>query len=136
MVQEQELSELAANPAQQIGRAARPRHRSVRHEIQSHSSSEAHSEAYRRLAKEELEEQADRSSALRAALCRNAGWAKLQFAHLQDLDGKIQIYVREDSVRRSSIKAFDLLDIGDMIGVKGVVFKTKTGETSVKVQGT
>lgn len=58
---------------------------------------------------------------------------KAGFAHLQDLSGKIQIYVREDKVGATLYEAFDILDLGDMIGVQGVVFKTKTGETSIKV---
>lgn len=58
---------------------------------------------------------------------------KASFAHIQDLTGKIQIYVRADSVPEAKYKAFNLLDIGDVIGVSGTVFKTKTGETSIKV---
>ncbi|WP_080831601.1 lysine--tRNA ligase [Cohnella massiliensis] len=58
---------------------------------------------------------------------------KASFAHIQDLSGKIQIYVRADSVPEHKYKAFGLLDIGDIIGVTGIVFKTKTGETSIKV---
>ncbi|GIO16278.1 lysine--tRNA ligase [Cohnella xylanilytica] len=58
---------------------------------------------------------------------------KASFAHIQDLTGKIQIYVRADSVPETKYKAFNLLDIGDVIGVQGTVFKTKTGETSIKV---
>lgn len=58
---------------------------------------------------------------------------KASFAHIQDLSGKIQIYVRADSVPEDKYKAFNLLDIGDVIGVRGNVFKTKTGETSIKV---
>ncbi|WP_040953077.1 lysine--tRNA ligase [Gorillibacterium massiliense] len=57
---------------------------------------------------------------------------KASFAHIQDLSGKIQIYVRKDSVPENEYAAFDLLDIGDIIGVEGTVFKTKTGETTVK----
>lgn len=59
---------------------------------------------------------------------------KASFAHIQDLSGQIQIYVREDAVGDVAYKAFDILDLGDIVGVKGVVFKTKTGETSIKVQ--
>ena len=59
---------------------------------------------------------------------------KASFAHLQDITGKIQIYVREDALDANIYKAFDILDIGDMVGVEGVVFKTKTGETSIKVK--
>ncbi|WP_192896504.1 lysine--tRNA ligase [Cohnella sp. AR92] len=58
---------------------------------------------------------------------------KASFAHIQDLTGRIQIYVRADSVPEDKYKAFGILDIGDIIGVTGVVFKTRTGETSIKV---
>ncbi|MCL6457635.1 MAG: lysine--tRNA ligase [Gorillibacterium sp.] len=57
---------------------------------------------------------------------------KASFAHIQDLSGRIQIYVRKDSIQEVQYEAFDLLDIGDIIGVRGEVFKTKTGETTVK----
>ena len=56
---------------------------------------------------------------------------KASFAHLQDNDGKIQIYVKRDDVGEESYAAFKQDDIGDIFGVKGLVFKTKTGETSV-----
>lgn len=58
---------------------------------------------------------------------------KASFSHIQDLSGKIQIYVRQDSVPEVQYAAFDVLDLGDIIGVKGTVFKTKTGETTIKV---
>ena len=56
---------------------------------------------------------------------------KASFAHLQDNDGKIQIYVKRDDVGEESYAAFKQDDIGDIFGVKGFVFKTKTGEVSV-----
>ena len=56
---------------------------------------------------------------------------KASFAHLQDNDGKIQIYVKRDDVGEESDAAFKQDDIGDIFGVKGLVFKTKTGEVSV-----
>ena len=58
---------------------------------------------------------------------------KASFAHILDATGKIQLYVRLDQIGETQYEAFKLLDIGDMIGVRGVVFKTRTGETSVKV---
>jgi lysyl-tRNA synthetase class 2 len=66
-------------------------------------------------------------------IMQKRGMGKAGFAHLQDLTGKIQIYVREDAVGENLYKAFSILDLGDMVGVRGVVFKTKTGETSIKV---
>lgn len=65
-------------------------------------------------------------------IMQKRGMGKASFAHIQDLSGKIQIYVRADAVPDNKFKVFDLLDIGDLIGVKGVVFKTRTGELSVK----
>ncbi|CCQ93407.1 lysyl-tRNA synthetase [[Clostridium] ultunense Esp] len=58
---------------------------------------------------------------------------KAGFAHLQDLTGRIQIYVRLDRVGESAYKAFTLSDLGDIVGVRGTVFKTRTGETTIKV---
>jgi lysyl-tRNA synthetase class 2 len=58
---------------------------------------------------------------------------KASFAHIQDLTGRLQIYVREDRVGAHDYNVFDILDIGDIIGVKGTVFKTNKGETSIKV---
>jgi len=55
---------------------------------------------------------------------------KASFAHIKDKDGKIQIYLRKDDVGEI-YEAFRLMDIGDIIGVEGFVFKTKTGEISV-----
>ena len=56
---------------------------------------------------------------------------KASFAHLLDRAGEIQIYVKRDDVGEDAYKAFKDWDIGDMLGVKGFVFKTKTGEISV-----
>ena len=56
---------------------------------------------------------------------------KASFAHLLDPDGQIQIYVRRDDVGEEAYKAFKDFDIGDIIGVAGTVFKTKSGEISV-----
>ena len=56
---------------------------------------------------------------------------KASFAQLADRDGRIQIYVRRDDVGEEPYKDFKALDIGDIIGVSGSVFKTKTGEISV-----
>ena len=56
---------------------------------------------------------------------------KAAFAHLLDCAGEIQIYVKRDDVGEDAYKDFKDWDIGDMLGVKGFVFKTKTGEISV-----
>ena len=56
---------------------------------------------------------------------------KASFAHLLDGDGQIQIYVRRDDVGEDGYKAFKDFDIGDVIGVVGTVFRSKSGEISV-----
>ena len=58
---------------------------------------------------------------------------KAAFAHLQDMSGKIQIYVQRDALPDSVYGDFKKWDIGDILGAEGVVFKTKTGELSVRV---
>jgi len=57
---------------------------------------------------------------------------KASFAHILDHKGRIQMYLRKDEIG-DQYAAFKLMDIGDIVGVKGYVFKTKTGETSVRV---
>lgn len=59
---------------------------------------------------------------------------KASFAHLLDGEGDIQIYVKKDDVGEEAYAAFKQDDLGDILGVKGIVFKTKTGEVSVHAQ--
>ena len=56
---------------------------------------------------------------------------KASFCHVQDLCGTIQCYVARDSIGEEAYKAFKKMDIGDIIGLRGEVFKTKTGEISI-----
>ena len=59
---------------------------------------------------------------------------KASFAHLRDDKGDIQLYVRRDELGDEAYAAFKKLDVGDIIGVKGEVFRTKTGELSVRAE--
>ena len=59
---------------------------------------------------------------------------KVCFMHIQDRDGQIQLYVRKDAVGEDVYEIIKKGDIGDIIGVKGKVFMTNTGECSVKVE--
>lgn len=59
---------------------------------------------------------------------------KASFANISDLKGNIQLYVSRDSLGEEPYKEFKKLDIGDIIGVTGYVFITKTGETSIHVE--
>lgn len=56
---------------------------------------------------------------------------KASFCNIQDLPGNIQSYVSRDSIGEEAYKEFKKYDIGDIIGIKGEVFKTKTGEVSI-----
>ena len=56
---------------------------------------------------------------------------KASFCHIQDLQGTIQSYVARDSVGEDEYKLFKKMDIGDIVGLKGNVFKTQTGEISI-----
>ena len=59
---------------------------------------------------------------------------KASFCNVQDLKGNIQSYVARDSVGEEAYKDFKKFDIGDIIGIRGQVFRTKTGETSVHAE--
>ena len=56
---------------------------------------------------------------------------KASFCNVQDLEGNIQSYVARDSIGEENYKEFKKLDVGDVIGIEGEVFKTKTGEMSI-----
>ncbi len=60
---------------------------------------------------------------------------KASFAHIQDAQGSIQIYVTRDDLGVEKYQAFKQYDVGDILGVEGTVFRTKTGEVSIHVTG-
>ena len=59
---------------------------------------------------------------------------KSQFLHLQDRAGRLQIYVQKPSLPEKERSVFELLDLGDIVGVEGTLFLTKTGEQSIRVE--
>ena len=59
---------------------------------------------------------------------------KASFCNVQDRDGSIQVYVARDSIGEESYKDFKRMDIGDIVGIKGYVFTTKTGEISIHAE--
>lgn len=61
---------------------------------------------------------------------------KAAFAHIQDASGQLQLYVKLDVVGETKYEYFKLLDLGDIIGAEGTVFKTRTGEVTVQVEDT
>ncbi|WP_211342375.1 lysine--tRNA ligase [Aquisalibacillus elongatus] len=88
-------------------------------------------EEYDQYSKEELEEK-EIPVTIAGRIMTKRGKGKAGFAHVQDVDGQIQIYVRKDRVGEESYEVFKQADLGDIVGVKGVMFKTKVGELSVK----
>lgn len=62
------------------------------------------------------------------------GHGKTSFAHIQDGGARIQIYVRKDEVGEEQYALYKLLDIGDFVGVEGMVFRTRTGEMTVRAE--
>ena len=58
---------------------------------------------------------------------------KASFATLQDMSGRIQLYVTSDAVGAEVHDAFKHWDLGDIVGARGTLFKTRTGELSVRV---
>jgi lysyl-tRNA synthetase class 2 len=88
---------------------------------------------YGELEKEELE-QKNVSVSIAGRIMTKRGKGKAGFAHIQDLTGQIQLYVRKDTVGEEQYEIFDSADLGDIVGVSGTLFKTNVGELSVKVK--
>ena len=71
---------------------------------------------------------------LAGRLMSKRGMGKVSFCDLQDRSGRIQLYARKDEMGEEEYNRFKKLDIGDIVGVKGVVFRTQRGEMSVRCQ--
>ena len=98
----------------------------------THKSGQIRAE-FENLTKEELEEKnVHVKIAGRIMTKRRQG--KAGFMHIQDLDGKIQIYVRKDVIGEEAYEIFKKSDIGDIVGIEGTVMKTNHGELSVKAE--
>jgi len=96
-------------------------------------SAGALSEKYAAASKETLETQ--------TVSCRLAGrivalrrFGKAAFAHIQDATGRIQVYLKKEQLNEPAVAVFDRLDLGDIIGVTGRLFRTKTDELTVQVE--
>ncbi len=82
---------------------------------------------------DELEEAAPRVQ-VAGRLVALRGHGKTAFAHLSDGASRLQVYIRKDTVESPGFEIFKLLDLGDFIGVAGPMFRTRTGELTVKVE--
>ncbi|MBM7694880.1 lysyl-tRNA synthetase class 2 [Peribacillus deserti] len=86
---------------------------------------------YQDISKEDLDEQ-NIEVTIAGRIMTKRGKGKAGFAHLQDLTGQIQIYVRQDAVGEEQYEIFNSVDLGDIVGITGTIFKTKVGELSIK----
>jgi len=90
-------------------------------------------EQFEQFSKEELEENL-REVVIAGRIMTKRGKGKAGFAHIQDLAGQIQIYVRKDHVGEEQYELFKQADLGDIVGIRGNVFRTQVGELSVKAE--
>jgi lysyl-tRNA synthetase, class II len=88
---------------------------------------------YGEMEKEELANQ-HVSVTIAGRIMTKRGKGKAGFAHIQDLKGQLQIYVRQDAVGEEQYEIFNVADLGDIVGVTGTLFKTQVGELSIKVE--
>jgi len=96
-----------------------------------HYAEALHTE-YDQFSKEELEEKAI-SVSLAGRMMAKRVMGKASFAHVQDMSARMQLFVQRDTLEEGVYQTFKGWDIGDIIAVEGVLFKTKTDELSVRV---
>lgn len=84
------------------------------------------------LEKEVIEEK-NHSVTIAGRVMTKRGKGKAGFAHIQDITDQIQIYVRKDTVGDAQYELFQSIDLGDIVGIEGILFKTRVGELSIKV---
>ncbi len=115
----QELRSLGINPYNNTFKAS--------------DSSQGIAEKYGTLSAEELAgKQYHCTLAGRIVALRSFG--KATFAHIQDNGGRVQVYIKKEVVGEDNYSIFKKIDIGDFIGVEGLVFRTKTGELTIEVE--
>ena len=84
--------------------------------------------------KERFDEMEGQSVKVAGRLMSKRGMGKVSFCDLQDRDGRIQLYARQDEMDEAVYKEFKKYDIGDIVGVEGDVFRTQRGEMSVRAR--
>ena len=83
--------------------------------------------------KDNYEELEEKEVSVAGRMMSKRVMGKASFCNVQDLQGGIQCYVARDNIGEEAYKEFKKMDIGDVVGVKGTVFTTKTGEISIHV---
>lgn len=82
--------------------------------------------------KDNFDEMEGKEVSIAGRIMTKRGHGKASFADVQDSQGRIQVFVKVDIVGQEEYELFSTYDIGDIVGVEGEVFKTKTGEISIK----
>lgn len=100
--------------------------------VRTNIAKELH-ELYGELSKEELAEK-EVSTTVAGRIMTKRGKGKVGFTHIQDKSEQIQLYVRKDEIGEEAYEVFKTVDIGDIVGVTGIVFKTNVGELSIQVK--
>lgn len=98
----------------------------------THLTNELH-EKYEVVTKEELEEiELAEEVVIAGRIMTKRSKGKVGFANIQDLGGQMQIYVRKDAIGEEAYELFKRADLGDIVGIKGTMFKTHVGELTIK----
>src|SRR5699024_6255761 len=84
--------------------------------------------------KEQFEDLEEKEVSVTGRIMSRRGHGKVSFMDIQDSKGRIQIFIKMNVIGEETYKDLHLLDLGDIIGVKGEVFKTKTGEVSIRAR--
>lgn len=123
--EEPELSEVLQvrrEKLQELQQSGRDPFQIVRYDVDHHS----------REVKDHFSELEGKSVSVAGRMMSKRIMGKASFCHIQDVEGSIQAYVARDAIGEDAYKDFKKMDIGDIVGIRGEVFRTKTGEVSVR----
>jgi lysyl-tRNA synthetase class 2 len=104
------------------------------HRFDRNNNSKTLIEAYDKYSKEELHDMETENVIIAGRIMTKRGKGKAGFAHIMDMFGQVQLYVRKDAVGEELFEVFNKSDLGDIVGVEGKIMKTNTGELSVRVE--
>lgn len=122
IIRRQKMEELRAMGIEPFGHAYKRTHKSG--QIR---------EVYGECSKEELEEK-NITAKIAGRIMTKRRQGKAGFMHIQDIDGRIQIYVRKDVLGEEAYEIFKKSDLGDIVGIEGKIMKTNHGELSIKAE--
>ena len=98
--------------------------------IKTHTTKEIKTE-YNKYDHDELEK-LNKEVIIAGRIIRKRGQGKAGFLVVQDRDDSLQVYVRKDEIGEEAFKIFEIADLGDIVGIEGILFRTKTNELTLK----